>query len=123
MTGCDDPFEHSKTSCLGTEIRRIPSPDGELEARVYEEFCKPDLETVVATRVDLTPPDRILRKKLDENPLNLPFQQIFKIRGKHLINIIWLDPTHLQIECPGARADEIKNQEKEWHQINISYKF
>jgi len=112
--GCDDPFEHSK--CRSTPLRIAASPDRKFEAVVREDSCKPHLDQITQTRVELR------RTKSDEDPFPLPGQTIFGVDGKRVIETRWLDSTHLEIECPGANADKFYQQSHQWDQIIVSYK-
>ena len=92
-------------------------PEGKFQAVVYEDSCKPHIEKVLATRVELRP------TKSNEDHFDLAGHGIFHIAGKRVIQTTWLDPTHLEIECLGARSDKIYEHDEKWDQIDISYKF
>jgi hypothetical protein len=71
----------------------------------------------LATGVELTRPKR------NDDAFDLNFHEIFSVAGRQVIQVTWLDPSHLQIECPGARADEIHRHDEKWDQTDISSKF
>jgi hypothetical protein len=53
--GRDDPFEHSK--CRTVETGKVRSPGGRYEAALFKHFCKPDTETIIATKVEVRRPN------------------------------------------------------------------
>lgn len=110
--GCTDLFEHSK--CKTVPVAETPSPDGKYQVVVANHFCKPQTAEVIARYVRLR---RVNAKETDVG------DTIFIITGKNEIRPIWIDATHLRIECPGLSPNMIESRHDDWNEVAISYSF
>ena len=111
-SSCGDVFEHSP--CRVHAVGEYASPDGKFRAVRSERFCKPDVEKILQTQVSLTPSTG---DKLKTG------ETVFAVAGKPNVNVIWQDPTHLLIECPGVKKGDVIFDFDSYKEITISYKF
>lgn len=110
--GCDDPFEHSK--CRTVETGKVLSPGGRYEAALFQHFCKPDTETIIATKVEVRRPNA---------GMSAPGEMVFHLAGERKIDLIWSDDTNLRIACDRPESRAVISQHDSWDEVNISYTF
>ena len=96
------------------ESKTALSPDGKYEVVVSEHYCKPEVRTILANSVDI--------RQSGTDPRR-PRDTILQISGNYTIKTVWLDPTHLRVECPGCRQSMIQWKHETWEGISISYFF
>lgn len=102
------------SKCRAVRVKETLSPDGKYKAVVSEHFCKPETKKILAKHVDII---RVSRNEFETGEL------VFNIGGDNAINTVWLDASHLRIECPGAQASMIVSQHEKWNELKISYQF
>jgi hypothetical protein len=111
-SGCGDPFEHSP--CRVHAVSEFASPNGNFRAVRSERTCKPDVQKTLETRVSL------ISSSANESDSG---EIVFMVAGKPNLNVIWQDPTHLLIECPGVRREDVILDFDSYQGIAVSYKF
>ena len=100
--------------CNLREVAVVRSPNGEHMVSISDLSCKPEVQKVLATHVAIfnvkvPPPGRL--------------EYVFKINGDFKVNAVWLDDTHLRVECPGGDPRMVETRMAEWDGVTITYSF
>jgi len=52
-----------------------------------------------------------------------PPGEIFEIKGDYPVKAVWLNKSHLLIECPNCDIQSIETRQEKWQDITISFSF